>query len=415
MAPNNKQPNSQLDVDQFSAGVEEVASLLQNDILGLDVPKQSVGKILRQRLLLLETMQDTVDKPILKGFMSDMLSVMSNWFEDPDVLCCIIQGIWAAYATEQMKEGKPAEQRFQLSETGFAKFLDMMVTFVDFVIILLTDNLNLIQLYIPDIIKELMNAIMGMVLMVMQETLFALRDSVVSVIFDWMDSWDTDQTWAKCLPLKDMINVLKKYVHDYGIFAEIFEKIKGFVSGQASSFSKAAKDVPVNAKDLEFLYWLRDLLIKLKKATLNFDFCVTYDNVPIPIEQSTPPLPQPRVITTTNDDDLDTDGPNGGEMSKRLGYTTGADGTVFVDKEKLGDPQHIISRVSNNFIREFAHKEYGIPYQVIDNTMNRGTSADSIQGTDVNSSNDNIVDRCAGTPTAKETLRWMLNLDTRKV
>lgn len=410
MPLNNKQANSDIDVTQFSTGVEDLFKKIQNPTIATatSVP----GRELQKRVTLLKEMVNGLNKPILKTMATDMLTVMSSWLNDPQVLCCLIQGIWAAFLAKDSTLS--TDSQLKLADSNFGKFLDNLIAFVDFIIIFLTEDVRRITFLIPDLIKEIMSAIMGAVLLVLQETSFALRDSVISMIFEWMDNWDTEQTWSKCLPLKQMINILKRYVHDYGLFADLFEKIKGYVSGMRTGFSNGEKLIP-NAQDLEFLYWLRDLLIKLKKSVLNFDFCVDYTffnnsvngAVGDPEEGIRTILGQPITIESALSPTLDFNNQN-----KIQNYTTGDDGTILIDRD-ISMNLNSISKVSNSFLREFIHQEYGIPYEVIENTITRGTSSDHVQGTNVTSDNNYLLDKCANTPTAQETLRWVLNIKSR--
>lgn len=405
MAVNNG-PNAQIDVDQFSTGVKHVFDAIERpsiiNVLG------TPGKELQKRSELLREMVNDINKPILKGLATDMLSVMVSWLNDPQVLCCLIQGIWTAYLAQNRNNF--LERNRTLATTDFGKFLDHMIALLDFIIILLTQDLKRMIFFIPDLIKEIMNAVIGAVLLLIQETAFALRDSILGIVFDWMNNWDTERTWSKCLPLKSMINVLKKYINDYGLLAEIFEKTKGYTAGLRAKFNPIAKQLVPNVKDLEFLYWLRDLFIKLKRATLNFDLCVDYEFVPTPNiikpndDQS---LGKNAYVDNLNSPDRD----NSGDINKQQGYTTGSDGTILIDRDKATDSGNWVPRISNSFLRDFIHKEYNIPYDVIDNTITRGTSGDHIQGTNVTSTAANtILDRCSNTPTAEEAVKWILNM-----
>jgi hypothetical protein len=407
---NQAGPNSQIDVDQFSTGIKNVFDTIENpsvtNILG------TPGQELRKRSELLRQMVNDLNKPILKALANDMLSVLVSWLDDPQVLCCLIQGIWSSYVAKNVNLSTNA--KIQLADSDFGKFLDHLIAFVDFIIIFITQDIRRFVIFIPDLIKEIMNAIMGMIILLIQETAFALRNSVLSVIFEWMDKWDTEKTWSKCLPLKQMINILKKYVHDYGILSSIFEKIKGYVCGMASKSEQVAKNLTVNVKDLEFLYWLRDLLIKLKRATLNFDLCIDYEFRPTSDINHSDSKTDKYTKTSYVDDINSINKDNDGDIEKQQGYTIGSDGTIFIDKDNsINNNGAWISRISNSFLREFIHKEYSIPYDVIDNTITRGTSKDNIQGTSVTSENYIIQDRCTNTPTSEETIQWILNLRSR--
>ena len=53
---------------------------------------------------LLSEIINKIDKPILKGLAQDVATVLTNWFEDPKIICCLIQGLWSIYATDKMKK-----------------------------------------------------------------------------------------------------------------------------------------------------------------------------------------------------------------------------------------------------------------------------------------------------------------------
>lgn len=415
MALQTQGPNSQIDIDQFSTGVRTVFNTIENpsisNITGLI---GTPGKELQKRASLLSQMVNDLNNPILKGLATDMISVMTSWLEDPKVLCCLIQGIWAAYVAKNEKLTVSAS--LKLADTGFGKFLDHLITLIDFIIILLTQDIKRIVFFIPDFVKEIMTAVMGAVLLLIQEVSFALRDSILEIIFVWIDTWDTEKTWSKCLPLKQMINILKKYIHDYGILAEIFEKTKGYVAGLRMKFNPLAKTLVPNIKDLEFLYWLRDLFIKLKRAALNFDLCVDYEFVPS--AGTTDKNNNNQILKTRYISDIiNPNQENLGDIKTQQGYTIGSDGTILVDKDNLNNNNgNWVPRLSNSFLREFIHKEYNIPYDVIDNTITRGTSGDNIQGTLINSSSAfTIQDRCSNTPSSEDAVQWILNLRNRLI
>lgn len=407
MAPlNSKAANASAAVDSFSTGIENLVDRASNVALG-DIG--NVGRNLSIRVELLRSMVNKVDRPILRNMAVDMLSIMASWLQDPQVLCCLIHALWGAYTTQA---GEP-ERQLRIADTKFGEFLDMFISLIDFIIVLLTDDIKKITLFFPDIIKELVDGILGAVIVVLQETLFALRDSVIAVVFEWIDSKDTMATWARCLPLKSLLNILKKYVHDHGLLATLMEKIRGYTSGLRMNWS-ALSELPVNAKDLEFLFWLRGLLVKLKQAVLNFDFCVDYEFV-APSDSAA----QTATGSTFGDvaSPIDVQTPLFTQVSdtpSHQGYTTGDDGTVIVDPQLMADNEGTwVSRVSNSFIREFLHKEYALPYDSIDNTITR-TTGETVQGTQVSGPNAQAIqDKCAFTPTAKQTLSWMLNIRNR--
>ena len=409
MPINSQQPNSEVDINRLVQGAENIldrtSQTTPNILTSFDTP----GRDLQRRIGMLDEMVGKLNKPILKSLANDMLVVMSRWLNDPEVLCCLIQGIYAAYNANRVVLD-PEKEKVKLEDTSFAKFLDTMIVLIDFIIIFLTEDIKRICFLIPDIIKMLMNSIMGAVLLAIQETIYKLRDSSISYIFDWIDSWDTDQVWAKCLPLKQMISVLSKYIDDFGMIAKLAEKIKGFVAGQVKPLEDVSNKLIPNVQDLEFLMWLRNLLIKLKSSVLNADFCVDYEFVrPLNSDSDTPPTTRKNNGNRISIDNVLNPVTDFNDPNKIQNYTTGADGSIVIN----GDSGNWIPRVSNSFLREFIHNEYGLPYEVIENTLTRGSSADSIQGTNITSNNQMLLDKCANTPTAKETLRWILNIKSR--
>ncbi len=287
MQANQKQANP----ESISTDIESVSRLLNQSVDNLsELSLQSLysnasgrtrsGKFLREKAVLLRGLVNEIDRPILKSFATDMINTMAGWFDDPEVLCCLINAIWTSFqATKTQTVG--LKEKLTIGDTGFGSFLDMLIVFVDFIIAFITRDLKQIVLFIPDFIREIFGAVMGSILLLLQETLYTIRDSLLQSLLDWVDdSVDSDSLWAKCLPMQQFLNLIKTYISDYGLFAEVMEKIRGWLSGKKTDWSmKAEKLVPMT-KDLEFLRWFRDLLVKLKRAVINFELCVEYAYVP---------------------------------------------------------------------------------------------------------------------------------------
>jgi len=348
-----------------------------------------------------------LDVPILKGLAIDMLSVMANWFHDPKVICCLIQAIWSTYAISAFKN---KQNTFSLVDTKFGDYLDTLISFLDLIIILLSNDIRKFVFFIPDFIKEITSGVMGAILLVMQETLFALRDSVINTILNWINSGiDNGNVWAKCLPFKQFLDVIKKYISDYGFIANIMEKIKGWVAGLQLKWGTHAKIVP-NVNDLEFLYWLRDLLIKLKNALINFDLCVDYsfsspDGITVTGGNNT----GGKLSITTNPINAGKPDPSKIDLAFNQGYTIGADGSLILDKSKIQD----VPLLANSFVRQFISSNYpDIPLEAIDAQITGSTSADHIQGTNINTPG-NLSDLnadCPFTPNKADFLRWVARI-----
>jgi hypothetical protein len=431
MAINPNGPNSKDDINAFSQKAEKFvdnaflglgSSLSVKDVLGGSLYEKRTGRTVSEAILLTELI-DNLDNPILKGLAQDTISTLSNWFEDPEILCCLIQGIWAMYASSN--SGTLAQLQKDgtgLADSNFAKWLDVVIAVVDLIIAFLGSGIKKISTLIPDLITEIMNGIVGAILLVLQEVLFALRDSFINAILQEIDSakdgaLNMSNIWAKCIPFYQLLDVLRKYISDYGLFAELFEKIKGFVSGLVNKFSFfKASDFPQNIKDLEFLYWFRDLLIKLKQAALNFDLCVFYGAAPAAglVSEQEPDgrgLGKPVRPWDPSNPKTDLNGPN------IQGLKIAADGTILQNTETQREQMRdTIPLITNSSTRVFLNKYYGYPLDVVDNIITRASSADSVRGTDINSAHEsNLNADCPNSPSPENTVLWALRIRNRNL
>lgn len=279
----NANPNSITeDIQSMSKLMEQsidaIGDLSIGSLYSTAAGKTGAGKFLRERANILRGLVNEVDRPILKSFANDMITTMASWFEDPEVLCCLINALWLAH---NENSDLKSNQEYTLADTKFGEFLDKLIALLDLIIAFLTQDLKKLVTFIPDFIKEIFSSLMGAILLVLQETLYTIRNSVLQTIFDWIDDSLLGQAlWAKCLPMQNFLDIIKKHINDYGLFAELMEKIRGFVSGRKSTFKQLSMQLVPNVKDLEFLYWMRDLLIKLKHAVVNFELCVEYAYIP---------------------------------------------------------------------------------------------------------------------------------------
>lgn len=425
---NNTGPNSQVDAEErFSGNIDAVADFLSNPrnvSVRTMLSRVSAGTAekINNGQVLLNDLINNLDRPILKGMVMDSITVLTSWFEDPEVHCCLIQGLWAIYASKHSHTELADLQRrgINIADTEFAKWLDILIAFIDLIIVFVTSDIKKIVLFIPDFIKEITNGIVGAILMVLQQALFSIRDSIISEILAAIDEAaegdGIKSLFAKCIPFSQLLDVIKKYVHDYGLFAELFEKIKGFVSGKVGEFS-AMKELgfPKAIQDVEFLYWFRDLLVKLKQAAINFDLCVSYDTVPTggtsgegtqlgtTIGDRTLPLPDQGIQRN-----------NPAEVQ---GLKVAGDGTILQDKGNQGLRENNIAVLTNSSVRNFLNKYYGYPLAVVDNILTGTTSADNIQGTQINSdrgASDFNAD-CPGSPSPQEIVRWAMRVRNRNL
>lgn len=425
MAINPNRANSNDDISKFSQGAEAVVDsafgrlgkLSVKDVLGFTTLERKLGKDIGE-VILLDELINNLDRPILKGLLTDSIAVVSNWFEDPEVLCCLIQGIWAMWAARYshtdlanlLKDG------IILADTDFGKWLDVLIAFVDLIITFISADIKKLSVMIPDIIKEITNGVIGAVLLVLQEVLFALRDSAINYILQQIDrakglSLDIENIWAKCIPFAQFLDLLKRYLTDYGLFAELFEKIKGFIALKVGDFGyMKALDFPKSINDLEFLYWFRDLLIKLKQAAINFDLCVFYGSAAVTGSVDN------QVPAGAEDDSrvgLPKEQANRPNPNEVQGIKVAADGTILRDANGARD---FIPLIANSSIRTFLNKYYGYPLEIVDNLLSGSTSADSINGTDINSRvMSNLNADCPNTPTPQEVVKWALRIRNRNL
>jgi len=422
------QPNRESDVHQFSEKVEKVVensflglgkTLTVKDVLGVSFLEKRTGKTTSEAVLLNELINN-LDTPMLKGLVQDTIAVVSNWFESPEILCCLIQGLWAMYAASNGGTLAQIQKNgIGLADSNFGRWIDVIIATVDFIIVFLGSDVKKISIMIPDLIKEITNGVIGAILMVLQEVLFALRDSVLNQILAAIDKseqggLDSNNIWAKCIPFSQLIEVLKRYIHDYGLFAQLFEKIKGYVSTLVGKFEFYKKlDFPKNVRDLEFLYWFRDLLVKLKEASINFDLCVFYGYSATGGDTESVIPVDPEAVRVGSPGK-----PVAGTIAPIVqGLKIASNGTILDNNEtKTEQRNNTIPILSTSSIRTFLNKYYGYPLDVVDNILTGSSSADNIHGTDINSNQtSNVNADCPNSPAPEEIVRWALRIRNRNL
>lgn len=396
MAANQQQSNLNNinnEIESISNIIEQSSDAINNLSLGslysTATGRTRVGKYLSERAAILRGLVNEVDNPIIKGFANEMLQTMAGWFNDPEVLCCLIQAIWVSY---QSTVNPDNEERVELTiaDTEFAKYIDRLIVFIDFIIAFVSRDLRNIVSFIPDFIKEIFGALMGAILLLLQETLYTIRDSVLQSIMDWIDEKvQGGSLWAGCLPFQQFLDIIKKYLHDYGLFDEIMDKIRGFVSGKKNSFRKALPLV-AQTKTLEFLKWFRDLLVKLKQATINFDLCVETAYVPDNTYADDPVDPtDTNAADTTLDPDSATVNPNVA-AEERVPLIVGDDNktvTISDNDSRIRDGDlpitdarnrrsqngAYIRRLSNDSIANFIANNYDFSQAAVEQALKKST------------------------------------------
>ena len=344
---------------------------------------------------------DNVDIPILKNLALDVANTLSGWFDDPQVMCCLIQGLWSIYATDRMQNNN------KVSNTDFADYLDMLITFIDVILVIVTNEIKKFVVLIPDILREIMYGVMGSILIVLREMMYGLRDSAIACIIKWANNSyagiDKKSVWSKCLPLHQLIDIIGKYLSDYGLLSNIEEKIKGYIGSMTKKFNLSKKaEFPKKTRDIEFLCWFRQLLMNMKESSLSYDLCIA--------NQYSVPMENPQ------NDDNDKDNVENTQILDNSGYSIkpsdlgmkmSSDGTILVDKQAMDT----LPLLSNSSIRGFMNKYYGYPLDVVDSLLVGASSKDSIIGTDINS--DRISDLnadCPNTPSPSDIINWAIRL-----
>lgn len=276
----NKQPNSQQSVqnqlselaDSFSDvsfnGVQNVINLAKGSQL------DAIGY--------LRGLTENVDKPIFKALASDMINILGSFYASEEVVCCLIKNlIQMAQSGSIIDNKKKQVQEFlegkdlEVSDLGFVSTLDSLIFIVDTIINIMQINISDFVLPSLDFAKLISDTIVGMIIVAMQEIVFTLRDTTISWLVEALTRRVGDNAWVKCLPFMDFVNIIKRYMHDHGLLDRLFKLINGKIGATHAQFNSPFKnDFPKNVKEIEFLKWLRDVLIKLKNASLNLELCV---------------------------------------------------------------------------------------------------------------------------------------------
>lgn len=366
----------------------------------------------------LQSMIDDVDKPILKEFGQDMLNMMLGWVEDPKILCCLIYGIAGMFYAKNNDTIKATETNLESLHgyiEDFNEFIDDLVAFIDLIIVLMSQDIQKFSINMIDLIKTLMNAVIGAILIALQQAIFSLRDWLIGKIIDWMNDKSGSNLWSKCIPFSDFLRIIKKYVSDYGLLAKWFDKVKAWTSGLFKNWEKVSKSEHTkNVKDLEFLYWLRELLLKMKVAVSNFDLCFDFNStLPGTNDMSNIDKPFP-----TNDSTFRPTLNNNGNMSqdamKNLqGISMANDGTILVNDIS---PKNNSLLFTDGSVRGFLNNYYSIPYEVVDVKLAGANSSDNIQGSNINSNRPSDLNAdCPNAPNYDEFIKWAILIKNKKV
>lgn len=345
---------------------------------------------------LLRKLTEDVDNQVFKALASDMINVLASFYGSEEVLCCLIKNLFLASKAgnhikawkEKMKlfkEGITGEEEdlseeysLSVSDLGFVKVLDEMIFVVDTIIIFL--SLDVEDFVIPalDFAKLLSDAVVGMVIIAMQEIIFTLRDTAIAWIVEALSSNVGSESWVKCLPFMDFVRILRRYIHDYGLLDRLFKLISGHIGARFKTFSAyQTSDFINNVKMIEFLKWLRDILVKMKNATISWEFCVdlNFDFDP-DLDKTQIESQYDDFITNPNYTGVTT-----GKPEDNLNITLGDDNTILTT-ESILDPNKVgnFHPPSNSEVNSFLTKFLGLPKDLADQITGMTDNTDNIQG-----------------------------------
>ena len=242
---------------------------------------------------MLEMMTNDIDKPVFKSLANDMIGVLGSFYISEDALCCLIKNLlMTAGLTEQLMDYNAwilalrekstidglyinADNfKFVVSETGFAKSIDIIITIIDIIITFITLDLKEIVFPSLDFIREITQAAIGFLCIAMQEIIFTMRDSGIQFIINKITEVTDKENYAKCFPYMDFMSVLKKYINDYGLAKKLSDLIQGFIGDAFNKLKrKFDREMPKNVKLLNMLKYIKTILQKIKDAVFSWEYC----------------------------------------------------------------------------------------------------------------------------------------------
>lgn len=183
----------------------------------------------------------------------------------------------------------------------------------------------------------------------------------------------------------DFVKILRKYIHDYGMLDKLFKMIKGFIGSKHAKFSSYLQgDLVENVRLLEFLKWLRGILIQIKNAAINWELCFDADQglevMPSGVTDS--------IYDTNNlDDNTGLPKPKGyGRINDNLNSTLGDDNTILRNTadnmSEVPFPNAGEYRPpSNDEIRNFLKSNLGMSDDLADQLTGFTNARDHVDGT----------------------------------
>ncbi len=397
MALNSKRPNSEKDVldnvTKFADSLGNTSFGGLNDLVSITNAAQLDAVSLLRRLT------EDIDRPLLKVFANDLLNFLGSFYGSEEAMCCLIKNLLIAVgagetigqwqnAVKKFKKNLTGEEldvendyKITVSELAFVKTIDEMIFVVDTVIVFLELDVQDVIFPIVDFSHLLSTAVLGMLIISMQEIIFTLRDTAISWVIDSLVKNVGDGSWIKCLPFMNFTRILRRYVHDYGFLDRLFGMMNGFIGEKFKKLEMYKKlDVVENVRMLEFMKWLRDLLVKLKNASINWELCVD-------LSFDTDPDKDKTEVESVYGDFI-TNFLTGkitlGDPNDNLNITLGDDNTILKDTvEPIIDGKNVgnFRPPSNSEIRNFLVNSLGMSADQADQMTGSTNARDNVQGT----------------------------------
>ena len=242
---------------------------------------------------LLKLATEDIDKPIFKSLANDMIGVLGSFYISEDALCCLIKNLlmtsdltdklmnyneWVLSLKEQSTVNglyiNADNFKYVVDESSFGVAINVIITIIDIIITFLSLELNDFIFPTLDFIREITEAAIGMLCIAMQEIIFTMRDSGIQFIIDKINETTDRENWAKCFPFMDFMNVLKKYINDYGLAKKLNDLIQSMIGALYWKFKKKEdKELAKNVKLLNMLKYIKAILLKIKEAVFSWEFC----------------------------------------------------------------------------------------------------------------------------------------------
>lgn len=240
-------------------------------------PRDLAARLKGSSIELIDRMTKEIDQPVFKQLAKDLLGTLSSFYDNEEALCCLIKNLITIKEIDDIREKYLKEDENTLIVQIQLPFIEHTIVLLDVIITFL--ELDIKDLVIPflDFAKLLAEAIVGALIMILQQIVFTLRDTTIAWVCQELSKiqQNEDASFLKCLPFVELIEIIKRYMSDYGLLAKLMNMISGFIGGKHKQLSLYLKaDLPKNLKLIEFLKAVRRILELIKGAILEWDLCV---------------------------------------------------------------------------------------------------------------------------------------------